>query len=56
MKQTLLGLFLVCNLSLVAQQKIDSANSMVACAHPLAAAAGAVVLKHTMLSRPLHLH
>jgi len=45
MKQTLLGLFLVCNLSLVAQQKIDSANSMVACAHPLAAAAGAVVLK-----------
>ena len=45
MKQTLLGLFLVCNLSLVAQQKIDSAYSMVACAHPLAAAAGAVVLK-----------
>ena len=36
MKQNLLGLFLICNLSLVAQQKIDSAYSMVACAHPLA--------------------
>lgn len=45
MKQILLGLFLVCNISLFAQNKIDSANSMIACAHPLAAAAGATVLK-----------
>lgn len=45
MKNSLLVLLLLCNIGLLAQQKIDSANSMVACAHPLAAAAGATVLK-----------
>jgi gamma-glutamyltranspeptidase/glutathione hydrolase len=45
MKNSLLVLLLLCNIGLLAQQKIDRANSMVACAHPLAAAAGATVLK-----------
>jgi gamma-glutamyltranspeptidase len=45
MKNSLLVLLLLCNIGLLAQQKIDSAYSMVACAHPLAAAAGATVLK-----------
>ena len=45
MKNFLLLLFIVSSYAVIAQSKIDSANSIIACAHPLASAAGANMFK-----------